>query len=75
MGAHYTRVNTGTIGMGLQICFSLFASHYISSREDSALLREIREPDWSWVIELCSSFAARDCNACFSQIFEKRTFG
>ena len=26
------------------------------------------------MIGLCSSFAARDCNACFSQIFEKRTF-
>ena len=50
-------------------------SHYISSREDSPLLREIREPVWSYIIDLCSSFAARDCNACFSQIFEKRTFG
>jgi len=50
-------------------------SHYISSREDSSLLREIREPVWSYIIDLCSSFAARDCNACFSQIFEKRTFG
>ena len=27
------------------------------------------------MIGLCCSFAARDCNACFSQIFEKRTFG
>ena len=35
-------------------------------------MKEIREPVWSY---LCSSFAARDCNACFSQIFEKRTFG
>ena len=37
--------------------------------------REIREPVRSYVIDLCSSFAARDCNACFSQIFGKRTFG
>lgn len=50
-------------------------SHYMSSKEDSSLLREIREPVWSYIIGLCSSFAARDCNACFSQIFEKRTFG
>ena len=50
-------------------------SHYTSSREDSSLLREIREPVWSYMIVLCSSFAATDCNACFSQIFEKRTFG
>jgi len=52
-------------------------SHYISSREDSSFLREIsqREPVWSYIIDLCTSFAARDCNACFSQIFEKRTFG
>ena len=29
---------------------------------------------WEISIHLfCSSFAARDCNACFSQIFEKRT--
>ena len=26
-------------------------------------------------IDVCSSFSASDCNACFSQIFEKRTFG
>ena len=50
-------------------------SHYISLREDSSLLREIREPVWSYIIDLCRSFAARDCIACFGQIFEKRTFG
>ena len=50
-------------------------SHYMSSRQDSSLWREIRAPVWSYIIDLCSSFAARDCNACFSQIFEKRTFG
>ena len=48
---------------------------YMSSREDSSLLREIREPVWSYIIYVCSSFSARDCNACVSQIFEKRAFG
>jgi len=48
-------------------------SHYTSLREDSSLLREIREP--VSYMRICSSFAATDCNACFSQIFEKRTFG
>ena len=28
-----------------------------------------------WIIDVCSSFSARDCYVCFSQIFEKRTFG
>ena len=49
-------------------------SHCMSSREHSSLLSEIREPVWSYIINLCSSFTARDCNACFSQIFEKGTF-
>ena len=48
-------------------------SHYMSSREESSLLSKIREPVWSYIINLCSSFTARDCIACFSQIFEKRT--
>ena len=47
----------------------------MSSTEDSSLLSEICEPVWSYIINLCSSFTARDCNACFSQIFEKRIFG
>ena len=47
----------------------------MSSREDSSLLSEICEPVWSYIINLCSSFTARDCNACFRQIFEKRIFG
>ena len=50
-------------------------SHYRSSREASSLLREIREPVSAYIIDVCSSFSARDCNACFGQIFEKRTFG
>ena len=50
-------------------------SYYMSSSADSSLLRETREPVWSYIKDVCSSFSARDCNACFSQIFEKRTFG
>ena len=50
-------------------------SHYMSSGEDSSLLREIRKPVRSYIIAVCSSFSARDCNACFSLIFEKRRFG
>ena len=47
----------------------------MSSREDSLFLREIREPVWSYIIDICSLFSARDCNVCFSQISEKRAFG
>ena len=35
-----------------------FCSHCISSREDSSLLREIREPVWSYIIGLCSWFVS-----------------
>ena len=63
------------LGMILQTCFSMFV-YIICVRKKTvhSLLRETREPVWS-VIDVCSSFSARDCNACFSQIFEKRTFG
>ena len=64
------RTRNGFTDLLFNVC-----SHYISSREDSPLLREIREPVWSYIIDLCSSFAARDCNAYFSRIFAKRTFG
>ena len=47
--------------------------HYVSSSAETSLLREIREPDWSYIIDVCSLFSARDCHACF-QIFEIRTF-
>ena len=50
-------------------------SHYMSLREESSLLREIREPVWSYIIDVCGSSSARDCNACFSQIFEKTAVG
>ena len=29
-------------------------SHYMSSKEDISLLSEIREPVWSYIINLCS---------------------
>ena len=63
------RTRNGFTDLLFNVC-----SHYMSSRKDSSLLKEIREHVWSNIIDLCSSFAARDCNACFSQIFEKRTF-
>ena len=64
------------LGMIFQTCFSMFVC-IICVREKTvhSLLREIREPVWSYIIEVCSSFSARDCNACFNQVFEKRTFG
>ena len=37
------------------------------------MLRELREPLWVYLD--CPSFLSRDCNACFTQIFEERTFG
>ena len=60
-------------GMSLQTCFSMFV-HIIYLREKTVYYwPKIREPVWSYIINLCSSFTARDCNACFSQIFEKTT--
>ena len=50
-------------------------SDYLNSRENSSLLKEIRDPIWSYLIEHCSSLVARDYNACFSQIFQEKTFG
>ena len=39
------------------------------------MLKEIKEPLWAHLRQQCPCFFPRDCNACFSQIFEKRTFG
>ena len=50
-------------------------SRYMQSRENSKLLEEIKEPLWAYLRQQCTSFLARDCNACFSQIFEERTIG
>ena len=49
-------------------------ARYIESQGNDTLLREIREPLWVY-LQHCPSFFARDCNACFSQIFEEWTFG
>jgi len=38
-------------------------------------LSRIREPVWLHLTENCSSFQARDCNACLNQIFKEKTFG
>jgi len=50
-------------------------SDYLNSRENGSLLREIRDPIWFYLIEHFSSFVGRNCNACFSQIFQEKTFG
>ena len=50
-------------------------SRYIESRENSKLLEEIKEPLWAYLRQQCQCFLARDCNACFSKIFDERTFG
>ena len=77
ISAHFFLPHLSSLRIGNDFTDLLFnvCTHYRSSREDSSLLREIREPVWSYIIDVCSSFSARDCNACFSQIFEKRTFG
>ena len=60
------------LGMILQTCFSMFV--HICLRDKTVhYWGNIREPVWSYIIDVCSSFSAEDFNACFSQIFEKRT--
>ena len=48
---------------------------YIESQGNDRMLREIRKPIWVYLQQQCPSFLARDSIACFSQIFEERTFG
>ena len=50
-------------------------SQYVSANGSSRLLEQIREPVWRYLGQKCSTFTARDCNACFSQSFEEKTFG
>ena len=50
-------------------------SHYCQFSGNKEFLADIREPVWLYLIEKCASFRQRDCNACFSQIFEENTFG
>ena len=57
-------------GMILQTSFSL-SVHIICVREKTVHYWG----KWSYIIDVCSSFSAGNCNACLSLIFEKRTFG
>ena len=52
-------------------------SHYVFERRQFIIEGNTRALGciWSYIIDVCSSISARDCNACFSQIFGKRTFG
>ena len=50
---------------------SVFTLYVFERRQ--FIIEGIHEPFWSYIIDVCSSFSARDCNACFSQILEKRT--
>ena len=56
--------------MNSQIFFLTHAHAYIESPENSRLLG----PDWAYVRQQYPSFLARDSNACFSHIFEEKTF-
>ena len=58
----------------LQLLFSN-VSQCCENNQNRKYLSRIRERVWLHLIENCSSFQARDCNACFSQIFEEKTFG
>ena len=61
-------------GMSLQTCFSMFV-HIICLREKTVhYWAKFASLFGRTSLTFCSSFTARDCNACFSQIFEKRTF-
>ena len=43
--------------------------------ETTHLLRDIREPVWSYFRSQCPSLLAMDCNAQFSEIFQSKNFG
>ena len=58
----------------LQLLFSN-VSQCCENNQNRKYLSRISERVWLPLIENCSSFQARDCNACFSQIFEEKTFG
>ena len=58
----------------LQLLF-INLSQCCENNQNRKYLSRIRERVWLHLIENCSSFQARDCNACFSQIFEEKTFG
>ena len=48
----------------LYVMILLLLLYYL--REESSLLREILEPVWSYIIDVCGSSSARDYNACFN---------
>ena len=58
----------------LQFLFNNLSQCHENNHNMKSLSR-IREPVWLHLTENCSSFQARDCNACLSQIFEEKTFG
>ncbi len=58
----------------LDLLFQTVTS-YVQFQGPNKKLSGIREPFWLHLIKYCNSFSARDNNACFSQIFEERTFG
>ena len=62
------------LGMIYRPAFQCLFTLYVFERRQF-IIEGIREPVWSYIIDVCISFSARDCNACFSRIFEKRTFG
>ena len=45
------------------------------SNFNTQLLSEVREPIWDYIVSECSSFAPRNCDAEFSQIFTGSIFG
>jgi len=58
----------------LQLLFNNLSQCHENNHNMKSLSR-IHEPVWLHVTENCSSFQARDYNACFSLIFEEKTFG
>ena len=56
----------------LELLFNTLSQYANSTQKD---LPPIREYIWLYLATHCSTFRARDNNACFSQIFEERTFG
>ena len=58
----------------LQLLF-INLSQCCENNQNRKYLSRIRERVWLHLLENRSSFQARDCNACFSQIFAEKTFG
>jgi len=60
-------------------CSLLFCINSLATISQWLMCSNVRYTENSvasiYIIDVCSSFSARDCNACFSQIFKKRTCG